>query len=86
MAHRPARQNVLTAKMGLIWVVLAGKQRMSTWKKTLYFALFHVFVVFYVCKLLPVRIFRKIFVSKKNRAKKPTVGFLFLGASGNIVA
>jgi len=64
--------------MDLILVVLAAKQGMSTGKKTLYFALFHVLVVFCVYKLLSVRIIRKIFVSKKNRARKPTVASTFL--------
>ena len=59
---------------------------MSAGKKTLYFAIFHVLVVFCVCKLLAGKIFRRMRGSKKNRAEKPTIGFLFLGASGNIVA
>jgi len=86
MDHSPSRKNVLTAKMGPFLIVLAGKQGFSAGKKTLYFALFHVLMVFYFCKLLAGRIFRRIRGSKKNRAKKPTVDFLFLGASGNVVA
>ena len=82
----PLPKNVLTAKMGPFLIVLAGKQGFSAGKKTLYFALFHVLVVFCVYKLLAGRIFRRIRGSKKNRAEKPTVGFLFLGASGNMVA
>jgi len=65
---------------------LAGKQGFGAEKKTLYFALFHVLVVFCVYKLLADKILRRMSGSQKNRAKKPTVGFLFLGASGNIVA
>jgi hypothetical protein len=65
--------------MGLFRVVSAGKQGIERGKKTLYFALFHVLVVFCICKLLAGKIFRRICGSKKNRAKKPTVGFLFLG-------
>jgi hypothetical protein len=72
--------------MALFWVVLAGKEGISAGKKTLYFALFHVLVVFRVYRLLTGNIFRRIRASKKNRAKKPTVGFLFLKASGNIMA
>jgi hypothetical protein len=66
--------------------VLAGKPGVRLKKKTLYFALFHVLVVFCVYKLLAGKIFRRMRGSKKNRAKKPTVGFLFLGACGNVVA
>jgi len=57
--------------------VLAGKRGFGREKKTLYFAFLHVLVVFDACKSLSVRIFRKILPSKKNRAKKPTVGFCF---------
>jgi len=81
----PLLKNVLTAKKGLFWAVLAGKQGISAGKKTLYFALFHVLVGFCVYKLLSGKIFRRFLASKINRAKKPTVGFLFLGACGNIV-
>jgi hypothetical protein len=63
---------------------LAGKQEAGAAKKAFYFAFFHVLVVFCVCKLLSVRIFRKILASQKNRAKKPTVGFWIFGGSGNI--
>jgi hypothetical protein len=65
---------------------LAGKQGFGAEKKTLYFALFHVLVVFCVYKLLAPKTFRRICASKKNRAKKPTVGFLVLAGSGNVVA
>jgi len=82
----PIPKNVLTAKMSLFWVVLAGKQGIWPGKKALYFALFHVLVVFCVYKLLAGNIFRRMRASKKNRAEKPTVGFLFLGSSGNMVA
>ena len=77
--HLALPKNVLTAKMGLFWVVLAGKQGLRVGKKTPYFALFHILVVFCVCKLLSGKIFRRIRASKKNRAKKPTVGFCFCG-------
>jgi hypothetical protein len=63
---------------------LAGKQGVDAKKKSSYFALFHVLVVFCVCKLFCVSIFWNIFGSEKNRAKKPTVGFWFLAGSGNI--
>jgi hypothetical protein len=66
--------------------VLAGKLEVGANKKAFYFALFHVLVVFCVYKLLSVKIFRKNYASKKNRAKKPTVGFLVLAGSGNIAA
>jgi len=72
--------------MGLFLCVLAGKPGVGVKTKTLYFALFHVLVVFCVYKLLAGKVFRRIRGSKKNRAQKPTVGFLFLGASGNMVA
>jgi hypothetical protein len=75
----PLPKNVLTAKMSLFRVVLAGKQGLNAGKKTLYFALFHVLVVFCVYKLLAGKIFRRMWGSKKNRAEKPTVGFCFLG-------
>jgi hypothetical protein len=55
-------------------------------EKTLFFAFFHFFVFYCVCKLLAGKIFRRMRGSKKNRAKKPTVGFLFLRACGNLVA
>jgi hypothetical protein len=79
-------KNVMTARKGLFWGVLAGKQGMLWRKKAFYFALFHVLVVFRVCKLLSVRIFRQIFRFKINRAEKPTVGFWFSAGSGNIAA
>jgi hypothetical protein len=75
----------LTAKKTRFWGALAGKQGVWPREKTSFFALFHVFVVFCVYKLLAGKTFRLMLGSKKNRAKKPTVGFLFLGASGNIL-
>jgi hypothetical protein len=75
----------LTAKKTRFWGALAGKQGVWPREKTSFFALFHVFVVFCICKVLAGKIFRKIGTGQKNRAKKPTVGFLFLGASGNIL-
>jgi hypothetical protein len=83
---RPSPKNVLTEKKGLFLGVLAGKQGFGAGQKPSFFAFLHVFVVFFFCKYLKFRIFRKIDLSKKNRAKKPTIGFLFLQASGNIVA
>jgi hypothetical protein len=56
---------VLTAKRGLFLGVLAGKQGFRAGKKAFYFALFHVFVVFFFRKLLSVRIFRNMCGSKK---------------------
>jgi hypothetical protein len=82
----PRLKNVLTAKKGLYLGVLAGKQGTGREKKSFYFALFHVLVVFCGCKFLSVRTFRKIFASKIIRAEKPTVGFLFLAGSGNMAA
>jgi hypothetical protein len=70
----------LTAKKGLFWDVLAGKQGLGAHKKAFYFALFHVLMVFYVCKSLAGSVFPKIRRSQINRAGKPTVGFLFLGS------
>jgi len=84
--HGPRLKNVLTAIKSLFWVVLAGKRGLWRREKTLYFALFHVLMVFYICKLLSGRIFWKICPFKKNRAKKPTVGFCFSAGSGNMVA
>jgi hypothetical protein len=66
--------------------VLAGKQGFEAIKKPLFFALYHVFAVFCVCKWLSGGIFRIICPAKKNRAKKPTVGFLFLTGCGNLMA
>jgi hypothetical protein len=76
----------MTAKNVRFQGLLAGKTGFAAGEKTLFFAIFHVFVVFGVCKWLTVRIFQRKNLSKKNRAQKPTVGFLFSGASGNIVA
>jgi hypothetical protein len=84
--HGFPQKNVLTAKKGRFWRVLAGKQGFGRGGKTLYFATFHVFMVFFICMSLAGRIFRNIRPRKKNRAKKPTVGFSFSGCSGNIVA
>jgi hypothetical protein len=81
-----ARKNVLTVERGHFWGLLAEKQGVRPGKKAFYFALFHVLVFFFVCNSLSARIFRQIFVSKKNRAKKPTVGFWLLADSGNIVS
>jgi hypothetical protein len=76
-------KNVLTEKTAPFLGVLAGKQGLWRGEKTFYFAFFHVLVVFCVYKLLADKIFRKMGTSKKNRARKPTVGFLFLRACGN---
>jgi hypothetical protein len=64
----------------------AGKQGVGAKRKTSFFAFFHVLVVFFFCKLLSASIFRKICARKKNRAKKPTVGFRVWAGSGNIPA
>jgi hypothetical protein len=66
---------VLTAKKSLFWGVLAGKRGSGAVKKTSFFALFHVFVVFLLYKPLSCKLFRPIRPAEKNRAKKPTVGF-----------
>jgi hypothetical protein len=58
---------VLTAKKGGILGVLAGKQGGGAGKKA-FFSLFHFLVVFLVCKLLSVSLFRAICPCKKNRA------------------
>jgi hypothetical protein len=81
-----ASKNVLTEKRGLFLGVLAGKQGFGAKKTSLYFALFHVLVVFCVGKSLTGRTFPKIEAFKKNRAEKPTIGFWFSAGSGNIVA
>jgi hypothetical protein len=77
-------KNVLTIKRGLSLGVLAGKQGVGADRKPFYFALLHVFVVFCIGKSLSARIFGNMGVSQKNRAEKPTVGFLFLGSRGMI--
>ena len=81
-----ALKNVLTAKMGRFLGVLAAKQGVEAVQKAFYFSLFQVLVVFCVCKLLSVRILRKILASQKNRAEKPTMGFWFLAGSANLAA
>jgi len=43
-----ALKNVLTAKKGLFWGVLTGKQGVGARKRAFYFALFHVLVVFLI--------------------------------------
>jgi hypothetical protein len=48
------QKNVLTAKKGFSWGVLAGKQEVGAEQKAFYFALFHVLVVSCVCKSLSV--------------------------------
>ena len=60
--------------------VLAEKRGVSAPKNASFFALFHVLVLFSVWKLLSASVFRKIRASKKNRAKKPTVGFCVSGS------
>jgi hypothetical protein len=65
---------------------LAGKQVFWLKEKTLYFAFFHVFMVFCDCKGLSISGLGKMGAFKKNRAEKPTVGFWFWEGSGNIVA
>jgi len=65
---------------------LAGKQGVDTQNKTFYFVFFPLLVVRDSRKSLLDRIFRRMNASKKNRAEKPTVGFLILGRYGNIVA
>jgi hypothetical protein len=72
-------KNVLTAKKGLFWGVLAGKQGFCAIRKSDFFAFFHVWAVFCSCKWLSASLFRKIAASPKNRAGKPTVGFLVCG-------
>jgi hypothetical protein len=79
-----AHKNVLTAKKGLFWGVFAGKRGVGMEQKAFYFALFRLLVLLCACKSLPVRIFQKMEVSQKNRAEKPTVGFLFFGSCGMI--
>jgi hypothetical protein len=64
---------------------LAEKHQAPAKEKAFYFPLFHVSMVFFFCKLLSVRIFQKICPSEINRAEKPTVGFLILAGSGNII-
>jgi len=59
---------------------LAGKQVFGAGRKAFYFALSHVLVVFLACRLLSGSILQILEGSKKNRAEKPTVGFLILGS------
>jgi hypothetical protein len=61
-------KNVLTGKKGRFSGVLAGKRGFWAGKKPFYFAFLHVFVVFFVCKPLSIRNYRRIALSKKNRA------------------
>jgi hypothetical protein len=65
---------------------LAGKQGFLTIRKTDFFAFFHFFKRFCGCKPLMVRILQMTEGSKKNRAQKPTVGFLIWAGSGKIIA
>jgi hypothetical protein len=58
----------LTAKKSLFLGVLAGKWGGGAKQKAFYFALYHFLVVFLVCKLLSVSVFRAICLSKINRA------------------
>jgi hypothetical protein len=78
-------KNVLTAKKARFLLLLAGKRGWASLKKAFYFALFHVLVVFQAWRLLPVRVFRYMGASPKNRAEKPTVGFWMFGR-GVIIA
>jgi hypothetical protein len=55
-------------------------------QKNTLFALYHVLMVFCICMSLAGSLFQNIKPSKKNRAEKPTVGFLFWAGSGNLVA
>jgi hypothetical protein len=66
--------------------LLAGKQGVRLIRKNDFFAFFRVLVVFSFSKLLSVSIFQRIQAPKKNRAGKPTVGFLFWAASVNMLA
>jgi hypothetical protein len=60
--------------------VLAGKQGFGAFEKDDFFVVFHFCMAFCLCKLLSGRIFRKIQASQKNRAEKPTVGFMIFGS------
>jgi hypothetical protein len=56
---------VLTAKKSSFWGVLAGKPGVDARKKAFYFALFHVLVVFSVCRSLSDNVLQILEVSKK---------------------
>jgi len=58
---------------------LAAKRGFGAGKKAFYFALFQVLAGFCFCRLLSASILQISEGSKKNRAEKPTVGFLFSG-------
>ena len=85
-APGPPRKYVLTAKKGRFLGLLAGKQGFWGGQKATFFPLFHVLVGFFVCKSLSGKIFHKFQASEKNRAKKPTVGFIFAKSCGKITA
>jgi hypothetical protein len=59
--------------------VLAGKQGLEANEKAFYFALFHVLAACLFCRSLSGSILQILEGSEKNRAKKPTIGFLFFG-------
>jgi hypothetical protein len=80
-----APKNVLTAKKARFLGLLERNRGVGGLKKAFYFALFHVLVVFSALKLLSIKILRNMGARPKNRAKKPTVGFLIF-SSGNIIA
>jgi hypothetical protein len=81
----PSLKNVLTAKKARFLNLLTGKQGVGALKRAFYFALWHVLVFFHAWKLLSARIFGIMSPPQKNRAEKPTIGFLFFG-SGDIIA
>jgi hypothetical protein len=55
-----SQEYLLTAKKGLFFGVLAGKQGFWTIRKSDFFAFFHFFEAFSLCKLLPASIFQNI--------------------------
>jgi hypothetical protein len=75
-----ALKYVLTAKTGRFLGVLAEKPGVSAGGNHLFFALFHFSNGFLCCRMLSDNVLQILEASQKNRAQKPTVGFLFFGA------
>jgi hypothetical protein len=84
--HGGALINVLTAKMGRFLAVLAEKRGVRAKKMSFYFGLFRFLGSFLCGKPLMASNLQNPEPSRKNRAQKPTVGFLFLAGYCNIVA
>jgi hypothetical protein len=72
--------------LGRFCGVLAEKQGARALKKDDFFGFFHFFEGFLSCKPLLVRNLQIKEAFRKNRAEKPTVGFLIWTGSGKILA